>query len=196
MNESTKCHSFRKKRGDFATYLRGSGIDIGAGRDPLRVAEGTVRAWDMADGDAQLLVGVPDNHYDFVYSSHCLEHMRHVPEALANWIRVLKPGGYLYIVVPDYILYEKLVWPSRFNSDHKQSFSFLVQRASVVRDNHFHIDQDLLPLLSQLGIDHVRTPEDLLKKYGGDYEKAIAASKRTNSTVNRAIEERRSSGEQ
>jgi hypothetical protein len=35
------------------------------------------------------------------------------------------------------------------------------------------------------------TPEEVLQKYGGDYEKAIEASKRTNSEVNKAIEELR-----
>jgi HTH-like domain len=41
-----------------------------------------------------------------------------------------------------------------------------------------------------------KTPEEVLNKYGGDYEKAIAASKRTNPTVNQTIEDRRASGEE
>jgi SAM-dependent methyltransferase len=142
----------RLARGDFDKYLKGDGIDIGAGNDPLRALTGTVRPWDMPDGDAQILAGVGANTFDFVYSSHCLEHMRDVPEALRNWIRVLKPGGWLYIVVPDYILYEKMTWPSRFNHDHKQSFSPIIKRSDVVRPNHWHMDEDLIPLLKQLGI--------------------------------------------
>src|SRR5207248_11335926 len=117
----SKCKSMREQRGDFDNYLRGSGIDIGAGDDPLIIPNGTVRVWDLAEGDAQLMAGVADNTYDFVYSSHCLEHMRDVEQALRNWVRILKPGGILYLVVPDYILYEKMVWPSRFNPDHKQN---------------------------------------------------------------------------
>ncbi len=35
------------------------------------------------------------------------------------------------------------------------------------------------------------TPQEYLLKYGGDYEKAIEASKRTNSTVNRMIDDMR-----
>jgi len=155
MRETSKCHSARQKRGDFEKYLRGSGIDIGAGNDPLRVVEGLVRGWDVAEGDAQVMPGVPDGVYDFVYSSHCLEHMRDVPEALRNWVRIIKPGGHLYVVVPDYVLYEKITWPSRFNSDHKQSFSNTITRAAVVRPNHWHMDQDLLPLLGRLGVDVV-----------------------------------------
>lgn len=153
MRETSKCHERRLKRGDFDNYLRGDGIDIGAGDDPLRVAEGSVRAWDVNDGDAQLMAGVADNSFDFVYSSHCLEHMRDVPESLQNWTRILRPGGHLYVVVPDYILYEKLTWPSRFNSDHKQSFSDLIERRLVMRPNHWHIKSDLIPLLEQLKME-------------------------------------------
>lgn len=39
-----------------------------------------------------------------------------------------------------------------------------------------------------------KTPEEVLQKYGGDYEKAIEASKRTNAEVNRSIEELRRQG--
>ena len=142
-------------RGDFQRYLIGQGIDIGAGPDCLQVERGNVRAWDMPDGDAQYLQGVPDNFYDFVYSSHCLEHMVNVEISLTNWLRVLKPGGHLYTVIPDYILYEKLTWPSRFNIDHKQSFSFLITRAKTQRNNHWHINDDLLPLHRKLGAEPV-----------------------------------------
>ena len=42
----------------------------------------------------------------------------------------------------------------------------------------------------------IRSPEEYLQKYGGDYEKALEAVKRTNPTVNAAIEARRARGEQ
>src|SRR5262245_49806129 len=112
MNETSKSQPHREARGDFDKYLKGNGIDIGAGHDVLVVKEGTVRAWDVPDGDAQLMAGVADESFDFVYSSHCLEHLDSVPEALKNWVRILKPGGHLYFIVPDYILYEKMCWPS------------------------------------------------------------------------------------
>ena len=38
-------------------------------------------------------------------------------------------------------------------------------------------------------------PEEVLKKYNGNYEAAIAASKRSNTRVNKEIEDRRASGE-
>jgi ubiquinone/menaquinone biosynthesis C-methylase UbiE len=168
--ETSKCERLRQSRGDFQNFLRGNGIDIGCGPDPLKVPEGTVRPWDLKDGDAQLMAGVPDGQLDFVYSSHCLEHMRDVRESLVNWIRILKPGGHLYVVIPDYILYEKMTWPSMYNSDHKQSFSFLIPRNAVRRPNHFHVEQDLVPMLKELGAEPVRvTMED----YGFNYNAGV-----------------------
>ena len=44
-------------------------------------------------------------------------------EALKNWYRILKKGGFLIIFIPHRDLYEKkLHLPSRFNEDHKHFF--------------------------------------------------------------------------
>lgn len=149
--ETSKCHAIRLARGDFAKYLRGDGIDIGCGPDPLRPPEGSVRRWDVGDGDAQKLQGVPDASYDFAYASHSLEHMRDVGEALGNWVRIVKPGGWLYFTVPDFTLYEHHRWPSRFNPDHKQTFSLWLPRQRVGRDSHWNIRYDLFPALKAAG---------------------------------------------
>jgi len=153
MNETAKCEKNRLISGHYAYYLRGNGIDIGSGDSPLVVPSGKVRAWDVFDGDAQLLEGVPDNSFDFVYSSHCLEHMRDVAEALSHWRRVLKPGKHLYVVVPDYELYEKCQWPSIYNGDHKHSFSSRITRTMVERENHWNVELDLVPVLGGMGVD-------------------------------------------
>ena len=162
MRETSKCEALRKSRGDFDAFLHGKGIDIGCGNDVLKVENGSVRAWDVPDGDAQLMTGVPDGELDFAYSSHCLEHMRDVPTTLHHWARIVKPGGFLYFVVPEYVLYEKMTWPSMFNSDHKQSFSVLIARRQVQRPNHFHSSEDMVPLMTSLGLESLRiTVEDL-----------------------------------
>lgn len=130
MRETSKAIARRLTDSRFATrYLSGDGIDIGSGADPLGFhAElfplmRTVRHWDVEDGDAQYLEGVPDGHFDFVHSSHCLEHMHDPAAALVNWVRVLRPGGHMVVLVPDEDLYEQGVFPSTFNSDHKWTFT-------------------------------------------------------------------------
>lgn len=130
MWEQSKAAKRRFQDGAFhGRYFVGHGIDIGGAPDPLGQYVGifpamlSVRTWDLQDGDAQYLHGVPDATFDFVHSSHCLEHMVDVGEALRNWLRVMKPGGYLVITVPDEDMYELGRWPSQFNPDHKWTFT-------------------------------------------------------------------------
>ncbi len=79
--------------------------------------------WDVEHGDAQLLNGLEDSLFDFVYSSHTLEHVADASMALRNWYRVVRPGGYLLLFVPDRDLYEKQRrLPSRFNPEHRRFF--------------------------------------------------------------------------
>lgn len=130
MWEQSKAAKRRFNDGAFhGRYFVGRGLDIGGKPDPLAQYVGvfprmeSVRTWDLDDGDAQLLAGVPDASFDFVHASHSLEHMRDVNEAIGHWIRVLKPLGHLVVTVPDEDLYEQGEWPSRRNSDHKWTFT-------------------------------------------------------------------------
>jgi SAM-dependent methyltransferase len=138
MWEQSKAAKRRYSDGLFhGRYLVGRGIDIGGKPDPLGQFKGIfplmgeVRTWDLEDGDAQYMKGVPDESQDFVHSSHCLEHMVDVRLALSNWIRIVRPGGFLIITVPDEDLYEHGQWPSRFNSDHKWSFTICKRRSAM-----------------------------------------------------------------
>lgn len=114
---------------EYDKYFQGHGIDVGAGPDAITPWAAkfkgikSVKVWDMPDGDAQYLKTVKDRTFDFLHSSHCLEHMRQWDIALQHWSRVVKSGGYLIITIPDWVMYEHRKWPSRFNSDHKWAFS-------------------------------------------------------------------------
>ncbi len=41
-----------------------------------------------------------DNSVDFVISSHCIEHFPDPIKTLKEWHRVVRPGGYLYVIAP------------------------------------------------------------------------------------------------
>jgi len=118
-------------------YFVGHGIDIGGKPDPLGQYLGVfplmhqVDTWDLEQGDAQYMKSVPDGHFDFIHASHCLEHMVDVRTALSNWTRVVKPGGYLIVTVPDEDLYEHGKWPSQYNSDHKWSFTICKRKSAL-----------------------------------------------------------------
>ena len=102
------------------SILKGSGIDIGCGPDPVTPE---CDRFDMEDGDANEITRFVRKQYDYVYSSHCLEHMHKPFDALAQWWCLVKPGGHLFFLVPDEDLYEQGVFPSRFNGDHKATFT-------------------------------------------------------------------------
>lgn len=110
-------------------YFVGEGLDVGGKPDPLALYAELfsrvtgIRTWDLEDGDGQMLNGVADAAYDFVHSSHCLEHLADPGEALRNWLRAVKPGGHLVFIVPDEDLYEQGVFPSTFNRAHRHTFT-------------------------------------------------------------------------
>jgi SAM-dependent methyltransferase len=118
MNETTKAKQFWGPVERDAT--RGKGIDIGCGPDPVTP---DARRFDLEDGDANVASQYVKEQFDFVYSSHCLEHMHDPKATILDWWKLVKPGGYLFVMVPDEDLYEQGVFPSRFNPDHKATFT-------------------------------------------------------------------------
>ncbi|HPI41412.1 MAG TPA: methyltransferase domain-containing protein [Pseudobdellovibrionaceae bacterium] len=104
----------------FLPYLTGSGIDIGCGADPILQS---ARAFDQIHGDANQISKYIPEKFDYIFSSHSLEHMLDPLLALEDWLKILKPAGYLVVLVPDEDLYEQGNFPSRFNRDHKHTFT-------------------------------------------------------------------------
>lgn len=134
VHETSKATARRLHDSRFVTrYFVGDGIDIGSGDDSLAKHAHlfplirNLRSWDISngDGDAQLMEGIEPAVFDFVYSSHTLEHLQNPSKALQRWLYILKPHGHLILVVPDEDLYEQGQWPSVFNHDHKWSFNIL-----------------------------------------------------------------------
>jgi len=63
---------------------------ISGGCDALRVDI-------VADGDD---LPFKDNVWDFVINSHVLEHFFDPIKTINEWLRVIKPGGILYMIIP------------------------------------------------------------------------------------------------
>lgn len=107
-----------------AKYLKGKGIEIGALHSPLPVPT-TVNIHyvdkitieqlrqqypelsayklvkpDIID-DGETLTSIPNASLDFVIANHVIEHCQNPIFSIENWLRVLKPGGVLYVAVPD-----------------------------------------------------------------------------------------------
>ena len=51
--------------------------------------------------DAVNISLVQNECYDFCFSSHSLEHIANPLKAISEWLRIIKNGGYIIIVVPE-----------------------------------------------------------------------------------------------
>ena len=160
--ESRKAYERRVREGYFDKVFVGNGIDIGCGDDPVTP---DCRHWDLGDGDAQELPGVAPEAFGWIYSSHCLEHMVDARRALVRWWEVLKPGGKLLVVVPDEDLYEQGCWPSRYNGDHK--WTFTVSKSESWSPKSLNC-AELVTLLPNRKVHWIRTCD-----YGYDYSGGV-----------------------
>lgn len=61
---------------------------------------GHTRSRSQLIGEAGKLDGVRDNAYDALLASHVVEHLANPLAALAEWQRVVRPGGYMLLIVP------------------------------------------------------------------------------------------------
>lgn len=117
----------KRDSGFFLEYMRGHGLDVGfkggsADASPvLESAIGVDLGYPAYDG-----INLPfaSESQDYVYSSHCLEHVLKPFDCLREWLRVVKVGGFVIIVVPHQYLYEKKSnMPSRFSREHLRFYT-------------------------------------------------------------------------
>jgi ADP-heptose:LPS heptosyltransferase/predicted SAM-dependent methyltransferase len=118
---------------EVAPYLRGLGLDVGAGTfkvlpQAVSVDNGHHRMFgqtikpDFLVKDAHSLGIFATRSMDYVYSSHLLEHLEDPKKALEEWWRVLKVKGMLVLYLPHDELYPKC--GTEFaNPDHKHDLN-------------------------------------------------------------------------
>jgi predicted SAM-dependent methyltransferase len=105
-------------------YLRGRGLEIGALHRPARLPAAARVSYvdrlpvhelreqypelarhrlvpvDVVD-EAETLASVADGSQDFVVANHFLEHCQDPIGTLKTFLRVVRPGGVVYLTVPD-----------------------------------------------------------------------------------------------
>lgn len=79
-------------------FCKGYGVDIGAGLWPL---PGSIPV-DLQNGVGvqNKITDFEDDSLDYIFSSHCLEHITDWQEALKVWIGKLKQDGILFFYLP------------------------------------------------------------------------------------------------
>lgn len=124
--ESRKTYLDKIQNGFFVRYMKGIGLDVGYKGyiDAVPILPNSIGVDVDTPGYNGVTLPFPDNSQDYVYSSHCLEHIADFKQAIREWLRVTKKDGFIITVVPHRDLYEKkLDLPSRFNGDHKYFFT-------------------------------------------------------------------------
>jgi predicted SAM-dependent methyltransferase len=123
-----------KVRFDVLPYTCGSVLDIGSGNckvwphafgvDSMLDQQlfGIEFKPDLVVPDAAQLGIFSDDSWDTVFSSHTLEHIVGWRAALREWWRLVRPGGYLVLYLPDRELYPHIGEPGA-NPDHKHDFA-------------------------------------------------------------------------
>ncbi|MEG4144891.1 methyltransferase domain-containing protein [Microcoleus sp. Pol12B5] len=116
---------FQQVRKDIAfQYLKGEGIEVGALHAPLQVPDSVkvhyvdrmsvsdlrkqypeLATVNLVEADivdnGETLSSIADDSWDFAIANHMIEHCQNPIGALENFLRVIKPGGLVYMGVPD-----------------------------------------------------------------------------------------------
>jgi predicted SAM-dependent methyltransferase len=107
-------------------------------------------AVDIID-DGEHLTRLPDGSEDFVIANHFLEHCQDPLQALQSMFRVLRPGGVLYLAVPDkrftfdvdrpvtpleHVLEDHRAGPDRSRREHFEEWARLVDHVDEAEIEH------------------------------------------------------------
>jgi SAM-dependent methyltransferase len=126
--EVLRMHSRRHADGFYRKYMSGRGLDFGyrgSLGDEAEPVLGNCKGVDLGTpGYDGITYDAPPGSFDFVFSSHCLEHVDRPELNIREWHRLVRVGGYIIIIVPHQFLYEKKYsLPSRFNGDHRAFYT-------------------------------------------------------------------------
>lgn len=134
-------------------------LEVGCGQGAMgaRLSVGHVRRYDAVEPDAQSFAvaheriraegatvingdhtAAPRDDYDLVIACEVLEHVEADHEVLAEWVRLVRPGGHLLLSVP--------AWPRRF-------------APMDVRAGHYrrYSPQDISEVMQRAGLIETRT---------------------------------------
>jgi len=91
--------------------------------------------------DAVNISLVQNECYDFCFSSHSLEHIANPLKAINEWLRIIKNGGYIIIIVPE----------KSACFDHKRNYSKFSTLLSQYEKN---VGEDDLSTLPEILMNH------------------------------------------
>ena len=142
MKEVTKATSRRLNDPVWRKIFAGQGLDVHIEEDTLKQDDWhgitSLCHFGPSSGDYNYLsTYYQKNQFDFIHASQVLHCARNPRECIKDWVKSVKPGGYVVISVPDFYIYEHGNWPSKYNSDHKSSWS--ITRPASICQLHQHV---------------------------------------------------------
>lgn len=99
-------------------FCKGNGLDVGCNRTEWAFPGAT--PIDISFGDGFDAMNLPMGKFDYIYSSHCLEHLDSWVDALDYWREKLFDGGVLFLYLPDA---SQKYWRPWYNRKHKHCFT-------------------------------------------------------------------------
>lgn len=99
-------------------FCSGKGYDIGFSKEEWKLPGAIGIDSNLCNGyDANNL---PDEKVDYIYSSHCLEHVDNWIKTLEYWMNKVKTGGIIFLYLPDS---SQKYWRPWYNRKHKHILS-------------------------------------------------------------------------
>jgi len=103
----------------FAKHLcKGEGLDIGCMKEEWAFP-GAIPI-DLDFDDEWHAMNLPDKKYDYIFSSHCLEHINDWVGTLDYWGEHLKENGVMFVYMPHYT---QTYWRPWNNRKHVNTLS-------------------------------------------------------------------------
>ena len=109
---------------------KGKGLDIGCGKEDWSLP-GSIPI-DVEFADEWDATNLPDYKYDYIFSSHCLEHLMNWVRVLDYWTTRIRKDGILFLYLPDY---SQEYWRPWNNTKHVN-----ILKPEYLRDYLIHHD--------------------------------------------------------
>ncbi|KIC72501.1 Methyltransferase type 11 [Neochlamydia sp. TUME1] len=110
-----------------------------------------------------------DNAFDFVINSHVIEHFFDPIKAIKEWLRVVKPGGYVYMIIPHK---ERTFDKNRPRTSLEEIIYRHEHLTAPEDDDHHHwsvwVTQDMLDICKHYGWEVVAV-QDIDDKVGNGF---------------------------
>lgn len=132
-------------------FCKGKGLDIGG---LLNCHFPGAKIINILNNDGYDAYNLPIDEYDYIFSSHTLEHLDNYVKALEYWVTILKPTGTLFLYLPHP---EMEYWLPQNNRKHLHVFH-PCDVVYLLKDLGFkdivNSERDLYWSFAVIGIEH------------------------------------------